>query len=575
MTIGQWMYIGAYQLKLIDAMIQSDQYCIRANAITGIILSTLTGTLSVTTLGINDPTHIYTTISSVIFALFSFSVAIFTGYVKVYQIQERLESCIKLKQDWIIFTTTITSEMQLPLDLRRDALYLIIRNKDTYLDLIKRQIDVPKRIIDSIDEDMKTSMKTAKNGYDMNVRSLANVVLNIQDEVRHDVQERSIKNLKLTESSIQLDIKKDISENSIQHIESTKIDFIYEAQLGDKIRLIEEQVKTKVTQNIMKLLESSKYTGIIVDKSYGEYSIIFDEFELIPTIVLDSSLFWVDPELYSPPKFKVGNIVNAYHFCNLKDLKPIKKFYRATITNIHYNTNCGKPCGFYYEVRFHFSIRHVFHLTENRIRSLKPEYSISNVCVDSKDEVYLMLSAKYEDNVWKYTMYNQTAKEIQLTQVKRRLENNEVFNFQIGDYILFISNSTSAKLEKGDGLRKGVIIDIELYEDDSDKNKEGPPIYDYIFLESSNSVLHEQQWGNTIIPDRSTNYSPLYKIGQDIEYRVYKNENYDDGIKWYPGKVKDIKINSKAPGIAYIIQKEDNTTETMANIVVRAKVLSS
>jgi hypothetical protein len=85
-------------------------------------------------------------ILNVIFTAMSFIIAINTGRIKIYQVQERLEQFIKLKQDWTFFVTKIVTELQLPVDLRKDALYLIQTYREKYLDLIKTEIEVPIHI---------------------------------------------------------------------------------------------------------------------------------------------------------------------------------------------------------------------------------------------------------------------------------------------------------------------------------------------------------------------------------------------------------------------------------------------
>jgi hypothetical protein len=66
---------------------------------------------------------------------------------KVYRIQEQLEEFIRIKQEWIAFSTTIISEIQLPLEMRQSAYDIIKNNKTKYLDLLKSDIDIPEDII--------------------------------------------------------------------------------------------------------------------------------------------------------------------------------------------------------------------------------------------------------------------------------------------------------------------------------------------------------------------------------------------------------------------------------------------
>ena len=142
-TINEWISMGTYHINLLDIAIKNYQYILRSNAITVIMLSSLTGILSVTQFGTLQVSPIYTNITAGIFATFSFTVAIFGGYMKVYQIQENLELYIRLKQEWLTFTTKLLSELQLPIELRRDAKFTIIKNRDKYIELLKTNIDVP------------------------------------------------------------------------------------------------------------------------------------------------------------------------------------------------------------------------------------------------------------------------------------------------------------------------------------------------------------------------------------------------------------------------------------------------
>jgi membrane protein insertase Oxa1/YidC/SpoIIIJ len=57
-----------------------------------------------------------------------------------------LEEFIQLKQEWIGFSLPITTEIQLPVKERKPALDLITKHKNKYLDLLKRDADIPNSI---------------------------------------------------------------------------------------------------------------------------------------------------------------------------------------------------------------------------------------------------------------------------------------------------------------------------------------------------------------------------------------------------------------------------------------------
>ena len=203
-TITDWMYMGAYQMKILDVAISEGRAFIRSNAILGIVLSTLSGTLSITTFtvgGSSSGSSIYSIFASSLFTLFSFTVAIYTGYIKIYHVQERLEENIKNRQDWVGFTSVITTELQLPLNLRRDALYLIVKFKDMYVGLIKRESDIPHRLRRRVDAEMVTR-QTAETDTDhpeiQTFTTLADFVYTVQkglmgavrkaEETKHDLE---------------------------------------------------------------------------------------------------------------------------------------------------------------------------------------------------------------------------------------------------------------------------------------------------------------------------------------------------------------------------------------------------
>jgi len=176
LTLFEWLTIAAYNIKCLELGSSYFRSIIRNNTIMGLVLSTLSGTLSVSQLGIQDPGQILSKVLNGVFIALSFSIAIFTGYLKIYQIQERLEQYIRAKQDWIMFSTAIASELQLPIALRRDALWIIIKNKNIYLDLLKTDLEFPRRIQDRARAEFgKHNMK----GLNIDVSTLSQIIMDI------------------------------------------------------------------------------------------------------------------------------------------------------------------------------------------------------------------------------------------------------------------------------------------------------------------------------------------------------------------------------------------------------------
>ena len=173
-TLFDWIRIAAFNISCLELCITYYRKILRNQTIIGLILSTASGTLSVSQFGIADD-NLSSFIIKVCFTLFSFSMAISTGWLKIYQIQERLESAIKLKQDWIVFSTSLASELQLPRRMRHDGLWLIKSNKDSYLELLKSETEIPTHIKNQV---MNGNLSRTKD-KDMNLVSLPHIMLDI------------------------------------------------------------------------------------------------------------------------------------------------------------------------------------------------------------------------------------------------------------------------------------------------------------------------------------------------------------------------------------------------------------
>ena len=169
MTLNQWVETGSNNIELLETAIQDRRTWLRRNALLGIILSTMSGTISASQ--INAPSYEVV----VLFTVLSFFVAFSAGLIKVYQIQESLEKYIDIKQQWIGFTTLIISELQLPVNLRQDATYLIWKHKGQYMELLKTDIEVPKYLRNKAESHIAKHIPSAIN------TTLPNVIRRIND----------------------------------------------------------------------------------------------------------------------------------------------------------------------------------------------------------------------------------------------------------------------------------------------------------------------------------------------------------------------------------------------------------
>lgn len=144
-TFNDWINVSAHKIACLDLIIQKYRWRLQNYILLGLILSTASGTISVTQFGSYDPQINF--VLNLVFTIMSFAVAVLTGAVKTFKIQENLEEYISLKQNWIAFSARISSEIYLPKRLRSDAEFLIKDSKTKFLDLLKMDVPVPKHML--------------------------------------------------------------------------------------------------------------------------------------------------------------------------------------------------------------------------------------------------------------------------------------------------------------------------------------------------------------------------------------------------------------------------------------------
>ena len=91
-TLSQWIQISSLQIEILDLAIKHFRSIVRKNVLLGLVFSTASGSISISQLN----SAYQTVVLNVIFTIMSFSITIFTGLIKIYQIQERLEEFIQL-----------------------------------------------------------------------------------------------------------------------------------------------------------------------------------------------------------------------------------------------------------------------------------------------------------------------------------------------------------------------------------------------------------------------------------------------------------------------------------------------
>lgn len=143
-TFNDWISVASYKIECLDLAIKIYRWRLQTCIMLGLLLSTASGTISVTQFG-NYSSGLKFGLNLVL-TITSFAVALLTGIVKTFKLQENLEEYISLKQSWVSFSAKISNEIYLPKKMRGNAETLIKENKARFLDLLKVDVPIPKEM---------------------------------------------------------------------------------------------------------------------------------------------------------------------------------------------------------------------------------------------------------------------------------------------------------------------------------------------------------------------------------------------------------------------------------------------
>jgi hypothetical protein len=242
-TILQWIHISAINLDVMTEASFHYKTILRRNTIISLILSTLASTASLSQFNISEQTH--PELSIVLKGFFTFMsiiIAVSTGYLKVYQVHEKLEKAIKLQQEWTSFGSSLTSELQLPVHLRKDALYLIIHFKQTYTDLFKQQIDISQKIVSRV------AVRNGLQPYDLTLSELFEKILTteahrLDTEYSVKAEEHRIHDIRgdLTPVPVSFQMKQKQNENNLK---LNSMEIVTKLLKKEEPKIIQQRQKT-------------------------------------------------------------------------------------------------------------------------------------------------------------------------------------------------------------------------------------------------------------------------------------------------------------------------------------------
>ena len=267
-TLLSWISISAYNIECLELAIDESRAVLRRNTIFALFVSTLAGTLNITQFNL-IPQEYVNIVIKILLSLFTFSVAINAGRIKIYQYQESLEDYIKIKQEWISFVVQISTELQLPIHLRRDALYLIESYKDKYLDLLKFECEISSaiksKIKNKMENDIKEGLKIKSSNLHPALMSKSGIKIS---EIVFDIAKIEGLNLLIAEKDRTYKPNQEI--NTIYDKITTKVVLNKNKKMNDAFTFIEDKYLGKLNSNEPVVIDKKKTKrGIEIDVLEG------------------------------------------------------------------------------------------------------------------------------------------------------------------------------------------------------------------------------------------------------------------------------------------------------------------
>jgi len=245
-VIIEWIKIAAYKIEYFSICMEYFQFLLLYNNIAALLLSAANGTI-----GVANYNYTYTqqytqstNIISILIIIFSFTITVSSGIIKSLQVQEKLETCIQIKQEWINFSVSIAAEIQLPPELRRPEDVIIQTFHMKYLDLLKNDMQISylnnkligskhmkklkniNRQIASIKANIKMTEFIKLSNNEKNKKEFYLNLLNNINDVNQEIVKRETHDMPLSQilSNIAYErLEKDILTNLSIEFEKSKI----------------------------------------------------------------------------------------------------------------------------------------------------------------------------------------------------------------------------------------------------------------------------------------------------------------------------------------------------------------
>jgi hypothetical protein len=143
-TLITWLNYSNVNLFLIDMSIKYFKMILSQVMAYTLLFSTISSTISISQLGISESETpaLYKGVQYTFIAASTLS-TLLIGYVKLFKVQESLDTNTGLYKQWLTFSTRISSEFQMPVHMRASALELLQAMKNEYIELFCKNANIP------------------------------------------------------------------------------------------------------------------------------------------------------------------------------------------------------------------------------------------------------------------------------------------------------------------------------------------------------------------------------------------------------------------------------------------------
>ena len=146
-TLVEWLNIASLYILILDKQITFYRKILNKITIMGLVLSTITSTISLSQLSLDEKEFPNLSLGlKICFSFTSIFTTIATGSLKIMNIQNHLDTCIEYYQQWNAFAAEISGQLQLPIAIRKNALSIIIRLKSSFKRLFTTRLPLTNSI---------------------------------------------------------------------------------------------------------------------------------------------------------------------------------------------------------------------------------------------------------------------------------------------------------------------------------------------------------------------------------------------------------------------------------------------